>query len=272
MGNSERGARRRRVKRRHVALVVAVLAVGLSERFGGPFTVEALSDAVVTAVDDVVDRFDETEDEAVSSAVDGAADTAVGSAFASGDGGEIHLTFDDGPSPHATSAILDLLAEHDATAVFFPIGSQVGEQAALMQRAVAEGHLIGNHTWNHDPLPGLSRAQFDETIGRAQVAIAQATGVTPTCLRPPGGAIDDVARSHAAAAGLSVEMWTVDPRDWQQPGAAVIEEVVLAAAEPGSVVLLHDGGGDRTQTVEALGGLLDELADRGYRFTALPGC
>lgn len=240
---------KRRIPRRYVLLAVVLLAIGLSERYDGPFTVVAVGSTVGAAIDGVIDRFERRPDL-----------------------GEIHLTFDDGPSLDATPQVLDLLDKYDATVVFFPIGNQVDNGAALLRRAVEEGHRIGNHTWNHDSLLGISAPDFDSTVGRTQDVIERATGVAPTCLRPPGGKVDDNARALASAAGLSVELWTVDPQDWRREGPSTIEAGVVDLAEPGDVVLLHDGGGDREQTIAALDGILDRLSDAGYRFTAMPGC
>ena len=94
----------------------------------------------------------------------------------------------------------------------------------------------------------------------------------PTCLRPPKGALDDLTEPRAADLGLSVEMWAIDPRDWARPGARAIVAQVMSEVADGAVVLLHDGGGDRRQTVTALRRLLPKLEARGYRLTALPGC
>ncbi len=186
--------------------------------------------------------------------------------------GEVHFTFDDGPSLTNTGRILDVLAKHDATAVFFPIGNQVAGGAELLRRAVADGHRIGNHTWNHDSLDGISAAGFDATVGQTQAAIERATGVVPRCLRPPKGAIDADTRARAAELGMSVELWTVDPQDWRRPGGNAITLAVLDKVDDGDVVLLHDGGGSDDGTIAALDAILGELAGRGFRFTAIPGC
>jgi peptidoglycan/xylan/chitin deacetylase (PgdA/CDA1 family) len=216
--------------------------------FGGPLTIERLrtasADGVEHAVDGLRDR------------------TAVG---------EIHLTFDDGPTG-TTEKVLEVLDRYDATAVFFPIGEQVEDHAAVLRRAVDDGHRLGNHTWSHDRLVGMSPSEHDAAVGRTQIAIERATGITPSCLRPPGGALDEESRARAASAGLSIQLWTIDPADWTSPGADVIVERVVDAASDGAIVLLHDGGGDRSQTLDALDDLLLQLSSAGYRFTALPGC
>lgn len=239
----------RRVPIRYVVLAVLTLAVVASERFGGPLTMQTLRDGLSNAasagVSEVRDR------------------TATG---------EIHLTFDDGPSLSATPEILDLLDKHRATATFFPIGNQVEGGASVLRRAVAAGHRIGNHTWDHDSLTKMSPSEFDAAVGRTRIAIERVTGTTPTCLRPPGGEIDDTARSLAEADGLAIELWDLDPEDWRRPGTQQIVRSVVDQVDDGTVVLLHDGGGNRDQTIAALSELLDVLSRRGYRFTALPGC
>lgn len=188
------------------------------------------------------------------------------------DGAVIHLTFDDGPNGSYTPQILDLLARYDARAVFFTIGQQVGGGSALVQRAVAEGHRIGNHSWSHPSLAGLSRPAFDQEIGRTQDAIEAATGTRPSCLRPPYGAMSDQTRAWAAEAGLVTVLWDIDPQDWARPGVDAIVGSVVDYARPGDVVLFHDGGGNRDQTIAALERILPQLADRGFAFTIAPGC
>ncbi len=241
--------RLRRMPIRYVVLGLVVALVMGSERWDGPFTFEALQRAGAAAT--------------------GAAPTDP---MAGREDGDIHLTFDDGPHGTWTAEILDVLAEHGAVATFFPIGNQVDDGEALLRRAVAEGHRIGNHTWDHDRLVGIDEAEFDDVVGRTAGAITDSTGLTPTCLRPPGGEIDDDAQQWARSRGLSVEMWTVDPQDWREPGADAIVDDVIARVTAGDVVLLHDGGGDRSQTVRALDRLLDRLDRAGFDFTALPGC
>ena len=234
---------------RYVIPAVAFALVMGSERWDGPFTFKALQRAGASAA-------------GVASA-DPLADREVG---------DIHLTFDDGPHLTWTPEILDVLAEHDAVATFFPIGNQVDGGSALLRRAVTEGHRIGNHTWAHDRLVGIDATRFDDVVGRTSDAISEATGVSPTCLRPPGGEIDGSAQALARSRGLSVEMWTIDPQDWRGPGATAIVDHVVARVSAGDVVLLHDGGGDRSQTVTALDQLLSRLGRAGFTFAALPDC
>lgn len=242
----------RRVPRRWILVVVAVLAVGASERWDGPVTMEVVARSTTRLAE--------------------AAGSRLSPGPSPGSAGEIHLTFDDGPHLTYTPQVLDVLAAHDAAAVFYPIGNQVPDGAALLRRAVAEGHRIGNHTWDHDMLRGIDETGFALAVDRTQDAIGRELGAPARCLRPPGGALDGAVEARAAARGMSITLWTVDPSDWRRPGASAIADRVLAEAGDGDVVLLHDGGGDRSQTVAALDEILDELSGRGYRFTPVPGC
>lgn len=245
-----------------MALVVA-LVMG-SERWDGPFTIRALQRAGAEATG--------AESADAGTASEAAVTPSPPSDVDPDDRPEIHLTFDDGPHLTWTPLILDVLAEHDARATFFPIGTQVDAGRSLLQRAVATGHRIGNHTWNHDSLVGDDGSRMYRSVQRTQDAIAQATGFAPACLRPPRGEIGDLGRLVADTSALSVEMWTIDPRDWDGAGSGEIADAVIEGATDGAVVLLHDGGGDQRQTVQALDGILRQLTDAGYRFTPLPGC
>jgi peptidoglycan/xylan/chitin deacetylase (PgdA/CDA1 family) len=184
----------------------------------------------------------------------------------------LHLSFDDGPNSVYTAQLLSLLARYDAKATFFPVGSQVSSGSSLLRRAVADGHRIGNHTWSHPSLAGISEARFRSEIISSQNAIATATGVRPRCLRPPYGAMDSRTAGRAAALGLSIKLWSVDPQDWRRPGANTIASRVIQSARSGSVVVMHDGGGNRSQTVAAVGQILAYFSARGYSFTPIPGC
>lgn len=272
----EKKGARRRVPRRWLAAAIIVLPIAASERWGGPLTIDRVRGGVSSAAEAASDRLGLDNDNQSAPQFELPAATAVvGPADAedpAADAPQIHLTFDDGPHAVYTPQILDVLADHGATAVFFPVGDQVAGGTAILQRIAAEGHAIGNHTWEHDRLSGISPARFEDVVGRTQVAVAEATGVVPACLRPPWGKIDDRTASLAENAGLRLTMWTIDPRDWDEPGASSIVERVVAAADDGDIVLLHDGGGNQSQTVDALDRMLDELSDRGFRFTAIPGC
>ncbi len=167
----------------------------------------------------------------------------------------MRLTFDDGPGAQ-TAAVLDLLAEHGCRATFFLVGGQVAAGADLVRRMVADGHTVGNHAWDHLRLPELDDGEIERQLRRTSEAIAAVTGAPPTVFRPPYGARDDRVDRAAAALGMQTLLWDVDPADWTRPGVEAIARVI-ATAGPDDVVVLHDGRGDRSQTVAALRLALD---------------
>ena len=182
---------------------------------------------------------------------------------AGGSGSVIYLTFDDGPHPTYTPPVLDILADHGARATFFVLGALAEAHPELIDRIVAEGHTVASHTWNHEDLAGMPRSSFDETVGRTQAVLGDRG---EPCLRPPYGSIDAFTREWAASAGLALVLWTVDTNDWRRPGAATIADRIVAGATDEAIVLMHDGGGNRTQTVRALASAMDRLEGRGLRF------
>jgi peptidoglycan/xylan/chitin deacetylase (PgdA/CDA1 family) len=183
--------------------------------------------------------------------------------------GVVYLTFDDGPTPTWTPRVLDLLARYRARATFFVVGRSAATWPGLVRQAYAAGHGVGNHTWSHRRLTGLRGAALAAEVGATSAVIARATGARPSCLRPPYGTVDAASVYQARAYGLRLTLWDVDPYDWRRPGAGVIAGRVLSRVRSGDVVLLHDGGGDRSQTVAALQQVLASLSARGFRFRAL---
>jgi peptidoglycan/xylan/chitin deacetylase (PgdA/CDA1 family) len=178
----------------------------------------------------------------------------------------IYLTFDDGPNPTWTPRILEVLARYSAKATFFMLGSEV-ERNPLTTAAVAEaGHALANHGYNHRSFESITRQGFRREVGSTQELF---TGGGVLCLRPPYGTIDAYTRIYAAELGYRTYLWDVDPQDWRRPGVTTIVNNVLSTAQPGDIVLLHDGGGDRSQTVLALEIILSELTAQGYIFKAL---
>lgn len=182
----------------------------------------------------------------------------------------IALTFDDGPNPKYTPQILDILKENNAKATFFVIGSRAQKYPALVQREVQEGHELANHTQTH-PIKTLSTDDLQREVTEAQQAIFEASGVAPHVFRPPGGLYNEAVVKASKEAGCQVVMWTwsQDTRDWSQPGAKKIADNVLSNARNGDIVLLHDHGKDRSQTVEALKQIVPELKQQGYRFVTV---
>jgi peptidoglycan/xylan/chitin deacetylase (PgdA/CDA1 family) len=183
--------------------------------------------------------------------------------------GVVYLTFDDGPTPAWTPRVLELLARHRAQATFFVVGRQATAHPELVRQAWAAGHGVGNHTWSHRRLTRLGVGALEAEVGATSVAIQRATGAPVHCLRPPHGTVDAATAGRARALGLRLVMWDVDSNDWRRPGAGVIAGRVLGRVRSGDVVLLHDGGGDRSQTLAALQQVLSSLSARGFRFSPL---
>lgn len=183
-------------------------------------------------------------------------------------GRTVALTFDDGPGP-ATGPVLDLLSQHGARATFCVTGRNATAHPATIQRIQAEGHRLCDHSVNHpQPFAALPHAQQEYEIVAAEEMIVKAggAGTEVPWFRAPGGAFTPANQLLAARHGLRPLGWSVDTRDWTRPGPAAIVGTVQRDLRPGSVVLLHDGGGDRSQTVTALGQLLPWLQAQGYTF------
>jgi peptidoglycan-N-acetylglucosamine deacetylase len=180
----------------------------------------------------------------------------------------VALTFDDGPSPTHTPRVLDILDAHDVKATFCVVGANATAHPGLVRDIVARGHALCDHTATHDlHLPDRDDARIDAEIGGALAAIhAAAPDVEVLFYRAPGG--NFAKNVVTAAAGYELEPlgWSIDPRDWTEPGAAAIRTAVVDGVVPGSIVLLHDGGGDRSGTVAALEGIVTALRDAGYEF------
>ncbi|CAL9340076.1 hypothetical protein SUDANB121_00260 [Nocardiopsis dassonvillei] len=174
----------------------------------------------------------------------------------------VALTFDDGPGRH-TDEVLDALADHDAKATFYLLGSNVGAFPDTVKRMADEGHEIGNHSWKHDDLATLSGADIEDDLERTDRAIEDITGDEPTTMRPPYGSLDDTARE---AIGRPIVLWDVDTLDWQSRDAGAVTDVTLDQAGRGSVVLFHD---IHESTVDAVPGILDGLAEDGYHFVTV---
>ena len=181
----------------------------------------------------------------------------------------IYLTFDDGPSRTFTPQVLALLARYQAHATFFIVGQNGRVDRDLLKAIQAGGNALGNHTYDHPFLADLSRAQVRGELQRTEKVLGANGG---PCMRPPFGSVNRVTRSEAARLGLHLVMWDIDPRDWSRPGVKHISSFILNAAYPGAIILMHDGGPKRTQTVAALALVLQGLSGRGYHFATLPAC
>ncbi|MFB4289006.1 polysaccharide deacetylase family protein [Nonomuraea sp. ATR24] len=178
----------------------------------------------------------------------------------------VALTFDDGPGPY-TAELLDVLREAGARATFFPVGSGVAAEPELLRRMRDEGHLVGNHTWDHRDLSRLPTSKIADQLGRAGDAVAAAIGQRPTLVRAPYGEVSLDVRNVARERKLSLVGWDVDSRDRQGGDPAEIAARTVRQAHPGAIVLMHDL--DRT-AVDAVPGILEELQGKGYAFVTVP--
>ena len=180
----------------------------------------------------------------------------------------VYLTFDDGPSEYSRQ-ILRILNRYNAKATFFVIGQNAADNPAGVRAMRAAGMAVQNHSWGHPNLTTLSNSEIRSQISRTDRAIREAGGGNSDCVRPPYGASSSRVRSVLRDMGRRQMLWTIDTLDWQRPGADRIYRRVVNEVERGSIVLLHDGGGVRTQTVAALPRILRALKDDGYRFGTL---
>lgn len=215
-----------------IAVLVAMLAVTVFAPSPSPTTTSAATDAA-------------TQDVA-----------AVPVAYA----GTVYLTFDDGPNATYTPKVLSILRKYGVKAVFFELGQNITWYPSITRNLRYYGMKIGNHTWNHPDLTTLSTANVTWQLNRMESAL----GYRPRCVRPPYGAYNSRISTIIANRGQRLILWTVDPRDWSRPGTWTIVNRVLANVRDGSRILLHDGGGDRSQTVAALDLLIPRLRARGY--------
>lgn len=187
---------------------------------------------------------------------------------AGGTSKRIALTFDDGPSKY-TGPVLDILRRERIPATFFVIGSQVGSHRELVRRIVRDGHALANHTWSHANVSAGGPAANSQLMD-TQYAIQKAVGRAGCMMRPPGGAVGPglVAwlRKHKKVGVL----WDVDSNDYQLPSAAKMTSQIVSATRAGSIILLHDGGGDRTRTLAAVPGIISRLKAKGYEFVTVP--
>lgn len=184
----------------------------------------------------------------------------------------IYLTFDDGPWVPYTQQILDILAKYDAQATFFMVGEMAAQHKDLVRKVKAAGHAIGNHTWDHANLTTLSDAQIIEELQRTEHTLATVGPVLGACMRPPYGATNSHIRSLAKKQGYHTYLWDYWAEDWNQPPIPQFLQSLETATEPGSNILLHDGGGDRPNTVEAMRIMIPRWIKKGYTFQALPAC
>jgi peptidoglycan-N-acetylglucosamine deacetylase len=181
---------------------------------------------------------------------------------------EVAFGFDDGPAPD-TAAFVAMLERNRARATFFMIGRQIeARYRTVLLDELRDGDVLGDHTFTHPDLetsPDV-RGELSETLG----AIRTLTGYTPCVFRPPYGDTDQAVQDTARSLGLATVLWDVDPSDYALPGTVAIEQRVLAQVRPGSIVISHDGGGPRGQTLAAYPAIIATLRARGYRIVTIP--
>lgn len=182
----------------------------------------------------------------------------------------IALTFDDGPWPETTNHVLYVLKKNAVKATFFVVGKNAQRYPNQLKKILENGHAIGNHTWNHHYNYHNSPAAARE-IDNTAALIYKITGFKTTLFRPPGGILDNGLANYAGQKNYAVIMWSADPKDWhfRSTSTNLIKDVVNIA-QPGGIILLHDGGGERSTTVQALPILITELKKRGYKFVTVP--
>jgi peptidoglycan/xylan/chitin deacetylase (PgdA/CDA1 family) len=185
----------------------------------------------------------------------------------------VALTFDDGPHPRHTPALLYMLAQKGIPATFFVVGRRVRRFAHVLERVAAAGHEIGNHTNHHAPLSILPTALIRREIKTTEKLIVEAVGRRPQFLRPPMGWFNRRVIAVAKGLGYRPVIGSIHPRDSRNPGVDVILERIRRRVEPGAIIILHDGGWSlgvsRRQTIEAADRITDELLADGYHFDTL---
>ena len=189
----------------------------------------------------------------------------------------VALTFDDGPNANYTPQILDILEANGAVATFFTLGSRInGDCVGIVQRAFDAGHQISTHSWDHADGSGngvdlslMTREEQIDEILKGYEAIESVTGTEANhIIRTPGGNFPPEVIANLSPYIASEIGWNIDTQDWQRPGVEAIKEQILSA-KPGDIILMHDGGGDRTQTIEALAEALPILKEQGFQFVTI---
>ncbi len=183
----------------------------------------------------------------------------------------IALTFDDGPWLNTTSQILDILKEDKIKATFFLVGQNLKNLPQIGQRVVGEGHAIGNHTWHHWHRP-MDEFTAMREIEDTAILLKTTIGVKTDLFRPPNGFLYNGLADYALQRKDVVVTWSVDSGDWHKSGLSVegLIKRVVEKAKPGAIILMHDGGGDRSKTVQALPEIIKQLTQRGYTFVTVP--
>lgn len=182
----------------------------------------------------------------------------------------IALTFDDGPD-ESTERLLDVLQEDHVRVTFFVVGENCQQRPETVKRMFQEGHEIGNHTYTHLKFRGKTVERVVEEIAKTNQAVFELTGEMPKFFRPPGGTLNELIKAAAKHENLRIVLWTPeeDSKDWRNPGVAWIVKNVTEHAKKGAIVLMHDGGGPRPQTLKSLPAIIRILKAEGYHFVTI---
>lgn len=181
----------------------------------------------------------------------------------------IALTFDDGPWPQSTAQVLDILKKNNIKGTFFVVGRNVKSYPDLAKRVVTDGHSIANHTWTHryhHMNPQLAAFEVASTTD----IIYKTTGVRTGLFRPPGGIMNNGVAAYARNNKYAIVMWSADSTDYARPAVPRLINNIFRSARPGGIVLMHDGGGDRSHTVKALPEIISRFRKQGYQFVTVP--
>nr|WP_174783583.1 polysaccharide deacetylase family protein [Dolichospermum sp. UHCC 0259] len=181
----------------------------------------------------------------------------------------IALTFDDGPWPSSTAKVLDILKKNNIKGTFFVVGQNVKNYPDLTKRVVTDGHIIANHTWHHWYHHMNAQAAAYEVANTTDI-IYQTTGVKTSLFRPPGGIMSNGVAAYAKSNKYAVIMWSSDSMDYARPSVPKLINNIFREAKPGGIVLMHDGGGDRSHTVKALPEIISRFRKQGYEFVTVP--
>ncbi len=265
---SARFRRRRLAAALVVVALTIVLAVVLSSSGGGGARVSSAGAGALHAAkqpsEPVLDAH-ELELKAVGTVLAYTPFVRVGGA----QGHDIALTFDDGPGPY-TPEVLDVLEREHVPATFFVIGEELRYFSASTTREIRHGFVIGDHTETHPMLAQLSAHEQHEELFEQAARIELLGGTRPVLFRPPYGSFDTTTFHLLHQMHMLMVLWSVDTDDYQQPGVEVIERNALEGAKPGAIILMHDAGGNRSQTIAALPTIIHTLRKRGYRLVTVP--
>ena len=181
----------------------------------------------------------------------------------------VALTFDDGPHKTHTKEILETLDAYDVKATFFVVGTNAERFPDIVQYAVNKGHEIGNHTYTHPNMKGISHSELQAELSLNEDLLFSICGVRTKLFRPPCGEMSDTVSSITEESGYRLVLWDVDTRDWEHRSKNAIVSSIKKNVKDGSVILMHDFIGGETHTPEALGEIIEALRADGYEFVTV---